>query len=138
MEHKYSTFILLFFLGIVGLTMLVNGIEGFGTKNVLSKFDGNDLLVNSSLFDNMPNGSVVLMSTVCTTTNGLCSSGLNNITNVTVNGTVLNVLGILNVTKTIQASNYSSADGTIGYTGTCTILGLTNFVVKNGLIVGCS
>jgi hypothetical protein len=44
----------------------------------------------------------------------------------------------LNFTGNIQANNFTSADGTLGYTGTCTILGLTNFVVKNGLIVGCT
>jgi hypothetical protein len=33
---------------------------------------------------------------------------------------------------------FQSSDGTAGYTGTCTLLSITNFVVKNGLIVSCN
>lgn len=40
-------------------------------------------------------------------------------------------------TATFQGS-YKSSDGTAGFTGTCTILGLTSITVKVGLVTSCS
>lgn len=37
----------------------------------------------------------------------------------------------------VISNDYYSSDGTRGFTGTCTILGITSIVVKNGLIVSC-
>lgn len=39
---------------------------------------------------------------------------------------------------TTKSGGYQSSDGTAGVTQTCTILSITTFVVKNGLIVSCS
>lgn len=38
----------------------------------------------------------------------------------------------------IAPTGYKSSDGTAGASTTCTIVGLTSFVVKNGLVVSCS
>lgn len=38
----------------------------------------------------------------------------------------------------LRATNYYSNDGTVGFTGTCTIVGLTSIIVKNGLVVSCN
>jgi hypothetical protein len=40
-------------------------------------------------------------------------------------------------TGAVRAGGYVSSDGSVGFTGTCTILGLTSITVKNGLITGC-
>ena len=61
-------------------------------------------------------------------------------------GSTSPVIGYITATSTatstftgaIQTGNYVSSDGTTGFTGTCTILGLTSIVVKNGLIVSCN
>lgn len=42
------------------------------------------------------------------------------------------------VNGAIQSQNYYSADGTVGYSGTCTVASITSITVKNGLITGCS
>lgn len=39
---------------------------------------------------------------------------------------------------TTKSGGYQSSDGTAGVSQTCTILSITSFVVKNGLIVSCS
>ncbi len=44
----------------------------------------------------------------------------------------------LDVVGAIHSSTYYASDGTEGYTGTCTILGLTSIEVKNGLVTNCS
>lgn len=58
-KHKYSTWVLLGILGLVSLTVLVSGIEGIGTPNYIAKFLGNDLIGNSSIYDD-GNGSVII------------------------------------------------------------------------------
>lgn len=59
--------------------------------------------------------------------------GANYVATTTATSTLPNV----NATTGLKAANYYSSDGTVGFTGTCTILGLTSIVVKNGLIVSC-
>lgn len=44
----------------------------------------------------------------------------------------------LDVRGSLIATDYYSGDGTLGFTGTCTILGLTSITVKDGLITGCT
>lgn len=39
---------------------------------------------------------------------------------------------------TLAPTGYKSSDGTVGLTATCTILSITSFTVKNGLITACS
>lgn len=72
---------------------------------------------------------ILLILTGCEESNGLMLIS-NTITQNLSDGRFSNV--------TILSGNYSSIDGTKGFTGTCTIVGLTNFVVKNGIIVSCS
>lgn len=38
----------------------------------------------------------------------------------------------------LLATGYKSSDGTVGLTATCTLAGITTFVVKNGLVTACS
>lgn len=38
----------------------------------------------------------------------------------------------------LMATGYKSSDGTVGLTATCTLLSITSFVVKNGLVTACS
>ena len=65
------------------------------------------------------------------------SKGLNVSNNLFVNSTLVTINNDLNVSRNITAF-YKSADGTIGFTGTCTIVGLTSITVKNGLITECT
>lgn len=100
MDHRISTFVLLGIVGLIVLVVLVEGIDGMGTKNYLAKFTLGGVIGNSSLVDDLPNGSIIPLSSLCTATNGLCNStGGTNITtyvnitnNITtyVNNTITN------------------------------------------------
>ncbi len=57
--------------------------------------------------------------------------------NFTATTTATSTLPNINATTGLKAANYYSSDGTTGFTGTCTILGLTSITIKNGLITSC-
>lgn len=126
---------------------------GYGCKTIIwdltKRAGGIEYIINSR---NM-NNSFFINGTGFVGIGGRNSNSrftVNGDTNVTVNlilggnltgtGTYNQLTGMLNVTSIngIQAQNYSSADGTQGFTGTCTILGLTSITVKQGLITGCT
>jgi hypothetical protein len=46
--------------------------------------------------------------------------------------------GSTTASQSIQALDYYSGDGTVGFTGTCTILSITSITVKDGLITACN
>jgi hypothetical protein len=56
---------------------------------------------------------------------------------VTSTTTATSTLPNLQTTNAIKSGNYYSSDGTVGFTGTCTIVGLVSITVKNGLITAC-
>jgi hypothetical protein len=85
-KHKYSTVALI----IVGAIMLVIGIvdavDGMGTKDVLAKFTMGGVIGNSSIIDDLPNGTMINTSQICTSENGLCTASVYG------NGTLIRVL----------------------------------------------
>jgi hypothetical protein len=101
----------------------------------LSLFNRNDKFKNTTVLNVTEdiNGINVNVSIIA----NLTIYGLVGV-NTNVPSSTFDVHGSGNVTGTFQAGNYTSGDGTLGYTGVCTILNLTNFTVKNGLIVGCT
>jgi len=72
-KHKYSTFALLFLLAIVIFSVSVSSLDGTGSPNYLAKFISGGRVINSNLIDD--GTSVVNVSTICTSTNGLCGGG---------------------------------------------------------------
>jgi hypothetical protein len=68
----------------------VEGIDGMGSKNYVSKFIMGGVISNSSLIDDMPNGTEISISTICTSSNGLCGNGTSS--PITGDGTLTRIL----------------------------------------------
>lgn len=110
MDHKYSTWVLVGLMVMV-VIVAVEGIDGIGNKGVVAKFTLGGVISNSSLVDDMPNGTIINISTICTTTNNLCngtgngSTIINNFTyNITNNITY-------NITNNITIQYNASGNG---------------------------
>ena len=89
-KHKYSTFIL---FGLIALAVFVAvlGLDGSGTMNYIPKFLNGEFVINSSLVDDMPNGTSINISKICTSDNNLCvSNGSSSI--ISGNGTLTKIL----------------------------------------------
>ena len=117
-KHKYSTYVLLGIVGLITMVVLVEGIDGMGTVNYVSKFIYGGVISNSSLLDDMPNGTTINISTICTSTNGLCVSGgsggnpfnqeLNKSSNVTFNQVNISNSGYLGGNSSCMKVYYNS------------------------------
>lgn len=106
-KHKYSTIVLIIIIGVVSLTALAAGIDGFGTKGYISKFLYGDVIGNASIWDN---GTVVNVETeltvngsrVCTEDNNVCVS------QTTLNGTIYDATRSFELVKFCSAASFSS------------------------------
>lgn len=58
--------------------------------------------------------------------------------NIGIGTNVPNSAYKLEVAGAIKTTDYYSSDGTVGFTGTCTLLSITAITVKNGLITDCN
>ena len=72
MNHKYSTYVLLGLFALVFTLSIADALDGLGSVNYVPKFTYPGVLGNSSLIDD--GTSPINVSTICTSTNGLCGS----------------------------------------------------------------
>lgn len=98
---------------------------------------------------NITNGLIVGVGDI-NATNRVCDGSgnclANNIINIpywlSINGNITTNNSLNNgnvfITNRLIANQYLANDSTVGFSGTCTILGLTNIQIKNGLVVGCT
>lgn len=136
--------------GLPGMTILGfstgNGnlrqppLIGIGTTSPYAKLTvwGNATTTNSKMtaFNVVSNASSTLFTVLDN------DAGGGNVGVATTTPTTRFSVGGASATSTfegsVKAGDYYSADATRGFTGTCSIAGLTSISVKNGLIVSCN
>ena len=106
MEHKYSTYVLFGIIGVSVMTVLVFGLDGYGTAQSIPKFIYGDVLGNSSLIDDA--NQTILTSTICTSTNGLCASNGSGTNTTTYINTTINNTYYINTTITNNITQNST------------------------------